>query len=262
LAKLTIADLFQAKKEGRKLTHVFTMDVNEAAAAEAAGVHIITAPKFCFAEIRAAAPNTFMCAGNVNDPEAADPYGAIRFGFEMQNLGADCVYTSVGLDLVEAMAKEYIPVIGHVGYVPYRDSWFGGARAIGKTGQEAAAVYHRAKQYQDAGALGVEIEIVPAKVTEEIAKRLDILLLSMGAGAEGDAQYLFSCDVLGTNTGHIPRHAKVYADLAAEEKKLHEMRVKAYKALCDDISSGAYPTPKQLIGIKDEEFAKFVEALD
>ena len=38
---------------------------------------------------------------------------------------------------------------------------------------------------------------------------------SAGCGSACDTQYLFSSDVLGTHTGHTPRHAKRYDDFVA-----------------------------------------------
>jgi 3-methyl-2-oxobutanoate hydroxymethyltransferase len=160
--------------------------------------------------IRPAVPDAFIISANLLDqPHIASPEQAIAAGFELMNLGADAVYSGMSMKVVEAMAREYIPVIGHIGFVPYRSSWLGGTRAVGKTAEEAVKVYEAAKAYQDAGAIGVEIEIVPARVTEEIGKRLEnLILISMGSGTGGTVQYLFATDVLGTNQGHIPRHAR------------------------------------------------------
>ena len=68
--------------------------------------------------------------------------------------------------------------------------------------------------------LAWNIETAPARVTEEIGKRLEkLILISMGSGTGGTVQYLFATDVLGTNQGHIPRHAKVYGNIGAEEAR-------------------------------------------
>jgi 3-methyl-2-oxobutanoate hydroxymethyltransferase len=178
------------------------------------------------------------------------------------NSGADAVYSALSMKCVEAMAREYIPVMGHIGFVPYRSTWVGGVRAIGKTAAEARQVFDAAKAYQDAGAIGVEIEIVPAKVAEEINRRLEkLILISMGSGG-GTIQYLFATDVLGTNTGHIPRHAKVYGNIGKEEVRVQRLRVEAFKALHDEVRSGAYPEEKHMLKIKDDEFAAFKKSLD
>ena len=213
--------------------------------------------------IRPAVPNVFIVAAhNVNDPRAASPDQAVSAGFRLMNSGADAVYSALSMKCVEAMAREYIPVIGHIGFVPYRSTWIGGVRAVGKTAAEARQVFDAAKAYQDAGAIGVEIEIVPAKVAEEINRRLEkLILISMGSGG-GTIQYLFATDVLGTNTGHIPRHAKVYGDIGKEEARVQQLRVEAFKALQNEVQSGAYPEEKHTLKIKSEEHVAFLKSLE
>ena len=261
--KLTIRDLFEAKKQKKQLIEVRTDCPLEAKACEEAGVDMIMALREALPQVRPAAPNTFIItADGVQDPQISRPHQAVAAGFRCMNEGGDAVYTSLSLKCVKAMAQEKIPVIGHVGYVPYRQHWTGGPRAIGKTAVEAEQVYRDVLAYQEAGAIGVEMEIVPARVLDEIAKRTDILIMSMGAGTGGIAQYLFAEDILGLNTGHIPRHAKVYANLLAEYERIQKMRVEAFRELKDDVTTGGYPEQKHLLKIKDSEFDAFLSAID
>ena len=182
-----------------------------------------------------------VAAHNVNDPSVASPEQAVSADFRRMNAGTDAVYSALSMKCVEAMSRESIPVIGHVGFVPYRSTWIGGSRAVGKTSDEARQVYEAAKGYQDAGAIGVEIEIVPAKVAEEINRRLEkLILISMGSGG-GTVQYLFATDVLGTNKGHIPRHAKVYGQIGIEEERVQKLHIEAFKALQQEVGNGIYP---------------------
>ena len=51
----------------------------------------------------------------------------------------------------------------------------------------------------------------------------------MGSGKGCDAQYLFAEDILGTNRGHVPRHAKVYRNLAGELDRIQQERVQAFR---------------------------------
>lgn len=260
--KLTIPDLFEAKRNGVQLTEVRTDCPMEAKACEAAGIDLIMALRTALPLVRPAAPNTFIItADSVQDPEISNPDQAVAAGFRCMNEGGDAVYTSLSLKCVKAMAEEKIPVIGHAGYVPYRSHWTGGPRAIGKTAAEAEKVYRDVLAYQEAGAIGVELEIVPARVVDEIAKRTDILIMSMGAGTGGIAQYLFAEDILGLNTGHVPRHAKVYANLHAEYERLQQMRVEAFKALKEDVTNGHYPERGHLLPMKEEEFEGFLKAI-
>jgi 3-methyl-2-oxobutanoate hydroxymethyltransferase len=227
-------------------------------------VEIIMCMKEDLPVIRPAVPNVFIIAAhNLNQPHVASPDQAVGAAFELMNMGADAVYSGMSTRAVEAMAREHVPVVGHIGFVPYRSTWYGGTRAIGKTADEARKVYEAAKAYQDAGAIGVEIEIVPAKVTAEINRRLDkLILMSMGSGSGATIQYLFATDVLGTNKGHIPRHAKVYGQIGEEEARVQRLRIEAFKALSTEVHSGAYPEEKHTVKMKDDEFEAFVESLN
>lgn len=263
MKKLTIHDLFKAKNERRQLTEIYTDDPLEAQACEEAGIDILMTITANLKKLRAAAPNIFVITTDkINDPRIASPDAAVSAGFRALNDGADAVYTSLSYECVRAMAREKIPVVGHVGYVPYRSSWYGGPHAIGKTADEAIQVYRDTLAYQAAGAIAVEMEIVPHRVATEIAKRVNILIISMGSGIGGDIQYLFATDVLGTNTGHVPRHAKVYGNLHAQLQRVQKLRVDAFRSWKEDISNGAYPEPKHLLEVDDREFESFLTGIE
>ena len=59
------------------------------------------------------------------------------------------------------MRDENIPTIGHVGLIPGKATWIGGYRAIGKTAEEAIGVLKHTLELQEAGVIGVELEVVP-----------------------------------------------------------------------------------------------------
>jgi len=260
MPKLTIADLFQFKGK-RQLTEVFVATAEEAAACEAAGIDMLVTGLGTAKAIRAAAPDTFLTVGLVGDFGRSNAH-AVRSGYEAMAAGGDAVYCNASFKRVEAMANEWIPVVGHVGYVPYRASWFGGARAIGKTAEEAKQVYEDTRRYEDAGAIGVEMEIVPHQVATEISKRVKILIISMGAGTGGDAQYLFAEDLLGLHDGHYPRHSKTYRNLRAELEKLQQERIAAFSEFKADVDSGEYPEPKHIIETPPDELEKFRRMLE
>ena len=83
--------------------------------------------------------------------------------------------------------------------------------------------------------------MVPVEVASAISARLKLLLWSMGAGAGCDAQYLFACDILGTNREHMPRHSKVYRNFAVEFDRLQAERVAAFREFIADVDSGSLP---------------------
>ena len=132
----------------------------EAAAAFEAGIEMFTGEVDAkFPEIRAAAPGVFMQVGH-DQGMLHDEASAIREGFDAIERGADAIYFAGSLRNVEAMAGEGIPVAGHVGYVPRWNTWTG-VRAVGKTVDEAVAIYRKVKDLESAGACLVEMELVP-----------------------------------------------------------------------------------------------------
>ncbi|WP_245639346.1 3-methyl-2-oxobutanoate hydroxymethyltransferase [Rubellimicrobium mesophilum] len=133
---------------------------------------------------------------------------------------------------------------------------------MGKTADDALRLYEEVKAYESAGAFAVEIEVVPVEVATAISQRVNILLWSMGSGPGCDAQYLFAEDILGTNRGHMPRHAKVYRDLAAEEDRLQRERVAAFREFVADVEGGAYPEDQHVVRMRPEELEGFLDGLE
>ncbi|MEO1204494.1 MAG: 3-methyl-2-oxobutanoate hydroxymethyltransferase, partial [Pseudomonadota bacterium] len=178
---------------------------------------------------------------------------ARRAAFNAMEKGADAIYCPMALDVVESLAREAIPVHGHVGFVPYKNSWTGGFRAVGKTAEDAFAILERARDYERAGAIAIEVELVPKEVAELISREVGILTVGMGAGAGCDAQYLFAKDILGYNDGHIPRHAKVYRDHRSEYQRLYEDSVAAFGEFREEVESGGFPAAGNLLTMDPAE---------
>ena len=260
--KPTVADL-RAMKGNGQLTMLKVTTLEEAAAAEEAGIDIVSLPEdlVTHPDYRQVAPSLFSMTGKVH-LEAGTREDYLRWSLNVLNQGADAVYCSAGLGTVEYLASEFIPVVGHVGLVPSRVTWTGGFKAVGKTADTALALYEECKAYEAAGAFAVEIEVVPVEVAAEISRRLKLLLWSMGAGTGCDAQYLFAEDILGTNRGHMPRHSKVYRNFAAEFDRLQRERVAAFSEYIADVRSGAYPEDKHIVRMPCDELQAFMKKLN
>jgi 3-methyl-2-oxobutanoate hydroxymethyltransferase len=259
--KPTVADL-RALKGIRQLTMLRVMTLDEAAAAEAADIDIVSVPPELVShpQYRDVAPNVFSMTGKTH-LEAGTRDDFHRFACTMMLAGADAIYCSGGLGTVRALADEHIPVVGHVGLVPSRATWTGGFRAVAKTAEGAMALLDEVQAYQAAGAFALEVEVVPDAVATAISARTDLLLWSMGAGAGCDAQYLFAEDILGQNRGHMPRHSKVYRNFAAEYDRLQSERIAAFREYVADVGDGCYPQDSHLVKMADAELAQFHEML-
>jgi 3-methyl-2-oxobutanoate hydroxymethyltransferase len=258
--RMTVADV-RALKGKRQMTMLFVDTLEEAAAASAAGIDMLSIvdPVWTPA-MREAAGDCFVQVGLLYGQLATyDDY--IRAAHDAMMRGGDCCYCAGSIDTITKLAAEGIPVVSHVGLIPSKATWTGGFKAVGKTAQSAISVYNHVKQLEAAGAFGAELEVVPDRVGAEISKRTSLIMLSMGAGTGGDAQYLFAEDVLGYTRGHKPRHAKTYRNFRAELDRLQTERVSAFKEYKADVDTGVYPGPEHLVPIEDKEFAAFLKAL-
>lgn len=262
MAPPTVRDLLDARGSHQfAMLRVETLD--EAEAAAKAGVELLSVPPAMILDrrFREVAPDCFAFPGD-NFYEIGDTQDFLRWAFPLYKHGADGFYCSGSLATIRAMADHGLPVCGHVGLIPSKRTWTGGFKAVGKTLETAQLVWQQVRAAEAAGAFAVEIEVVPHSITRAIAERTGLFLISMGAGAAGHAQYLFSDDVLGQNRGRIPRHAKVYADFAAEYDRLQALRIEAMGRFARDVHDGDYPAPQYLVDCDSEVVEAFRDWLD
>jgi 3-methyl-2-oxobutanoate hydroxymethyltransferase len=256
----TVADI-RALKGKRQISMLFVETVDEAAAANAAGIDMLSIVDTVWTPaMREAAGNCFVQVGLLYG-QLCTYEDYIRAAHRVMMIGGDCCYCAASLDTITKLAAEGIPVVSHVGLIPSKATWTGGFKAVGKTADGAIKVFEHVKQLEEAGAFGAELEVVPDRVAAEITKRTSLIMLGMGAGPHADAQYLFAEDVLGYTRGHQPRHAKVYRNFRAEYERLQNERVAAFNEFKADVESGAYPQPQHVVPIEDAEFAAFMKLL-
>ncbi len=259
-SRMTVADV-RAMRGKRQLSMIHVESKEEAVAAAAAGIDLLSIEQPIWnAEMREAAGDCFVFVGLLYGQLCTyeDYLRAAHHGIQ---LGGDAVYCAAGLETVRGLTDEGIPVCGHTGLIPSKRTWTGGFKAVGRTAESAMLVYNQVKALEAVGAFAAEIEVVPSRVATEIAKRTSVTLLSMGAGAGCDAQYLFSSDILGYTNGHTPRHAKQYRNFHAELERLQIERTSAFKEFSTEVTSGAYPTDQHSVGIADEQFQAFAAQL-
>jgi 3-methyl-2-oxobutanoate hydroxymethyltransferase len=262
--KYSVYDLRQLKGK-RCLTHVHVKSPEEAAAAEAAGIDLLScsfdsaAAQARLPLLVAAAPKSFISGSTPHGMASQEE--AIRIGFQALELGASSVYCSASPWMVEAMAREGIPVVGHLGMVPRHATWTN-LRAIGKTAIEARQLYEQMKRLENAGAYAAELELVPHKLASYLCKKTSLLLMSLGSGSGCDSQFLFSDDILGDYDERIPRHAKAYRSFLKEYKRLQDERIAAFKEYADDVKRGRFPEAGHLVAMDEAVFKEAVEAID
>ncbi len=255
---VTIGDM-RAEKGKRKWTQVTANTADEAAAAGQAGLDMIICNSQNTEVVRQGNNTLFLTAAITLDayPTETD---ILREAFRVLSLGADAVMTPRSMDVVTMLAKEDVPVMGHLGLVPRKSTWVGGLRAIGKTAEEAYELYERFRRLEDAGAVMVEAEVIPGPVMEEISKRTGLITVSLGSGTGGDVMYLFMEDVCGEKDTP-PRHARAFGDLARLHWQIQEERVAALAAFRRASTDGTFPSSAETPDVAVDEFKRFQEKL-
>lgn len=247
--KYTVYDLQQLKGK-RCLTHIHVKSPEEAAAAEEAGVDLMSCSfdspeaQARLPHLVAAAPNSFLSCATPHG--MASPDEAIRIAFRALEIGASSVYCSASPFIIEAMARERIPVVGHLGMVPRHVTWTN-YRAIGRTVEEAKELYRKMKELESAGAYAAELEVVPHNLARFLSLQTKLILMSLGSGDGCDTQFLFSDDILGDFDERIPRHAKAYRNFAEEKRRLQQERLGAFREYIADVKEGRFPERGNLI---------------
>lgn len=258
----TVKDL-RDQKGKRVLVETLPFTPEEAAAAEEAGIDTMKVrfdpkrPELA-AEIRKAAPNTFM-SFSVPLVAAASESEAVRLAYTAMELGADAIMCQWSPRFISAAAEAGVPVQGHAGLVPRKSTWTGGLRAVGKTLDEALWIYREIKHLEAAGAWAVEVEVIPAPLLAEITKRTTLLTSSIGAGSGGDIQFLFAEDILGNNRPPYPRHSKQYRTLYKMREAMQAERIAGFTDYIQDVRSGGFPGPEHIIEAPEGLISAFVE---
>ena len=253
----TVRDLINLKGK-KKLTQVRVTTIEEAAAAQEAGIDLLlTSPGRDFPDIRKAASKTFMTLGVpfIENPSKRE---ATKKAFEIIEAGADSLMCqNWNLEWMKHLSKFRIPFQSHVGFIPRRTTWIGGIRSFGKTANEALELFKDIKDIEETGAWGIEVELVPENILEVITKQTSLVTISIGSGIAADAQFLFSEDILGQSKIAFPRHAKKYKNFDKILSNIQNERIDAFKKYKTDVQKNKFPTKKHSISVERKELDKF-----
>lgn len=161
----------------------------------------------------------------------------VNAGRFLQEAGAQAVKIEGGAfraPTIEALVRNGIPVLAHIGLTPQSVLALGGYKVQGRDDTQAEQLVHDACALETAGAFAVVIECVPPAVGERITGAVRIPTIGIGAGPHCDGQILVTHDLLGLTPDPLPRFAQRYARLADAARE-------AVSAFQKDVSDGTYP---------------------
>ncbi|KAI8147382.1 3-methyl-2-oxobutanoate hydroxymethyltransferase [Fennellomyces sp. T-0311] len=98
-----------------------------------------------------------------------------------------------------------IPVMGHIGLTPQRQSALGGFRVQGKTSKQAQKLLEDALALQKAGVFSMVLEAMPAEIAAYITDQLRVPTIGIGAGVGCSGQVLVMNDIMGLFDRFVPK---------------------------------------------------------
>ena len=188
--------------------------------------------------VRRGAPNTFLvCDLPFMSYHVSIEDTMRNCGRVMKETGSNALKLEGGRDfrnVVEALVKASIPVMGHLGLTPQSVHKLGSFTVQGRDEDKRRIMLEDAKMLEDAGAFSLVLEMVPEALAREISESLTIPTIGIGAGRYTDGQVLVINDLLGTDERYNPKYLKKYANLA----KIVKDAITRYDA---EVKEGKFP---------------------
>lgn len=260
---ITLDDLQALKTNGKRVSMCNPANPTEIQACVDAGIDVLTVWDDQVEIAREIAPTTFIGTGTTwRQYHSTDEI----FSAAVRNMeqGADMFYTLRSLDVVERLARERIPVQGHLGLIPTYSMWHGGLRAFGRTADEAMELFRDIKRFEDAGGFAMEVECVAEEALQMMNDKTSVVTFSLGSGNAGDGIFLFMSDICGEDSeeDNPPKHAHAFGNLKPLQEQMYAERVAALKAFHSEVTAKNFPYAANSITMRDGEAQKLAEALD
>lgn len=256
--RVRVHHLAQAKERGEKLTMLTAYDFAVATIFDAAGIDMLLVGD-SIGNTMLGHPSTIPVTVNELIPPARAvvraaqramvvvdfPFGSYEAGPEqalstgvrfLKEAGVHAVKLEGGRRVaaqIRALTDAGIPVVGHLGFTPQSENILGGHRVQGRGDEAAEQLSEDALAVQEAGAVALVLEMVPAPVAARITEILRIPTIGIGAGPDCDGQVLVWTDLAGMDDWS-PRFAKQYAAVG----RLLGEAARAYAA---EVRGGQFP---------------------
>ena len=131
---------------------------------------------------------------------------------------------------IQAIVTAGIPVMAHVGLRTQNVHVEGGYRIK----REAEQLIADAIAAEKAGAFAVLIECVPTPIGKAITEAISVPTIGIGAGPHVSGQVLVTHDMIGFNSGYLPKFVRQFSDVRGSIRQ-------AAEDYCDAIRQGQFP---------------------
>ncbi len=257
--RITTKTLVDMKKKGEKISMLTAYDYTMAKIVDSAGIDVIlvgdsasnvmaghettlpiTLDQMIYhaASVVRAIERSLVVVDLPFGSYQSDPKEALRSAIRiMKESGGHAVKLEGGKEIKESIKRILhagIPVMGHLGLTPQSIYKFGTYTVRAKEEAEAEKLIEDAILLEKAGCFAVVLEKVPAKLAKEVAEKIEIPVIGIGAGPGVDGQVLVTHDMIGMTHEFNPRFLRRYLDLYTEMKT-------AFSQYSADVKSGDFP---------------------
>ncbi len=272
--KNTVVTIQQAKESGEKVTMLTAYDYSMARLIDEAGINMILVGDSLgmvmlgyedtlsvtmedmihhTAAVSRGANNALVVADMPFMSYQTSVYDAVcNAGRLIKEGRAQAVKLEGGQEFTEhirAITKASVPVVAHLGLTPQSLNAFGGFKVQGKSEEAARKLMEDARAVEEAGAVAVVLECVPAKLAGLVTKQLHIPTIGIGAGADCDGQVLVYQDMLAMFGDFKPKFVKQFAEVGTMMKE-------AFAKYSEEVKSGVFPAVEHTFKIDDDVIEK------
>jgi 3-methyl-2-oxobutanoate hydroxymethyltransferase len=138
---------------------------------------------------------------------------------------------------IRALTDAGIPTIAHIGLRPQSVHALGGYRVQ----RDETQLMTDAQAAEEAGAFCILIECVPPELARKATQAVSIPTIGIGAGPHCDGQVLVTNDMLGWNSGYVPKFVRTYVNLREQA----EQAVQQFRA---DVQNSSFPGKEESFG--------------
>jgi len=206
---------------------------------------------------RRGAPDAFIVADLPFNSYATAASALTNAGRFMRDAGADAVKLEGGVEVapvVEALVREGVPVMGHLGLTPQTASALGGFKLQAKDEAGGRRLLADARALERAGCWSVVLELVPAPLARLVTARTAMPTIGIGAGPDCDGQVLVYHDLVGMSPADFrPKFLKRYAETGASMQA-------AIAQFAAEVRAGTYPDDAHSFGMNAEALQRLENA--
>ena len=237
-ARITTATLQEMKANGEKIAMLTAYDYTLASLVDQAGVDVIlvgdsasnviaghettlpiTLDQMIYhaSSVVRAAKRALIVVDLPFGTYQSDSKEALRSAIRiMKESGAHAVKVEGGEQVktsIERIVQAGIPVMGHLGLTPQSIYKFGTYTVRAREQKEAKQLIEDAILLEKLGCFGMVLEKIPAELAQQVAQKVRIPVIGIGAGGHVDGQVLVLHDMLGMTKEFSPRFLRRYLDL-------------------------------------------------